>query len=197
MEKLDILLVVGEAGVGKSAVGEMIAKNKGYTYIDKDTATITLTEQYLAACSPTQNMHDRDSEFYLTQVRPLEYKTILALAQENLRLGNSVVITAGFESEMQMVDYLTVDPQMQAILQVANLTVVMVTVDRQTLLNRLILRNELRDKWKLDNWNAYLEQVKNMRIMWPQEQFKELNFDNSDALPILYDIKVNNLIKSI
>lgn len=79
----------------------------------------------------------------------------------------------------------------------ANLLVVMVTVDRQTLLNRLITRNELRDTWELNNSDAYLKQVAAMKITWNDTNFTKFSFDNSDALPILYDIKVNNLIKTL
>ncbi|MFJ7952818.1 AAA family ATPase [Lysinibacillus sp. NPDC096418] len=197
MVRPSIIIVIGEAGVGKSAVGKLIAKEKKYTYIDKDTATISLTEQYLEECSPTKNKHDRESDFYLSTVRPLEYKTILALALENLELGNSVVLTAGFELEIQDENWLQMNPDIMKIRAIADLKVVMVTVDKQTLLNRLITRNELRDTWKLNNWDAYLKQVAAMKITWNDRDYTNLSFDNSDALPILYDIKVNNLIKTL
>ena len=54
MTRPSIIFVIGEAGVGKSAVGKIIAREKNYTYIDKDTATISLTEQYLGESSPTR-----------------------------------------------------------------------------------------------------------------------------------------------
>lgn len=197
MTRPNLIIVIGEAGVGKSAVGKLIARNKQYTYIDKDTATISLTEQYLEESSPTKNKHDRESAFYLNTVRPLEYKTILALALENLELGNNVILTAGFELEIQDENWLHTNPYMVKISALADIKVLLVTVDQQTLLNRLITRNELRDTWKLNNWDAYLKQVAAMKIKWNDANFEKLSFDNSDALPILYDIKVNNLIKTL
>lgn len=197
MVRPTISLVIGEAGVGKSAIGKLIAKEKNYTYIDKDTATIRLTEQYLKESSPTKNAHDRESAFYLETVRPLEYKIILALALENIELGNSVVLTAGFELEIQDENWLHTNPEILKIRALADLHVVMITVDRQTLLNRLITRNELRDTWKLNNWDTYLKQVANTKITWNEKDFTKLSFDNSDSLPILYEIKVKNLIKAL
>lgn len=197
MVRPSITIVIGEAGVGKSAVGKLIAKEKNYTYIDKDTATISLTEQYLGESSPTKNKHDRDSAFYLETVRPLEYKSILALAFEYIELGNNVVLTAGFELEIQDENWLQTNPDIIKIRALADLNVVMVTVDKQTLLNRLITRNELRDTWKLNNWETYLKQVAATKITWNDTDFTKLSFDNSDSLPILYDLKVKNLIKSL
>lgn len=197
MTRPSVIFVIGEAGVGKSAVGKIIAREKNYTYLDKDTATISLTEQYLGESSPTKNKHDRESAFYLDTVRPLEYKTILALTLENIELGNNVVLTAGFELEISDENWLHTNLDVMKIRALADLKVVLVTVDQQTLLNRLITRNELRDTWKLNNWDAYLKQVAAMKIKWNDTDFTNLNFDNSDALPILYNIKVNNLIKTL
>lgn len=195
--KPNIIFVVGEAGVGKSAVGKMISKNLHYTYIDKDTSTIHLSELILGEASPTKNKHDRESTFYLETVRPLEYASILSQALENIELGNNVIVTAGFELEMQDSNWLHTNSYMKKIIELANVKVVHVTVDKQTLLQRLISRNELRDEWKVNNWDAYLQQVANMKITWADSDYEKLTFDNSDALPILYDIKVKNLMSQL
>lgn len=197
MSKPNIVIMVGAAGVGKSFIGKMISQKKGYGYIDKDTATSPLVERYLAACSPTQNSHDRESEFYVQQVRPLEYETILAIVKDNVSLGHSVVVTAGFENEISDPTYLHTNPQMLALRELATIIVVKVTVDSRTLLNRLIKRNEQRDKWKLANWAHYVKEVEGLRIAWDSADFKQLAFDNSDMLPVLYDLKVEGLIQSI
>lgn len=197
MAKQSVIFVIGETGVGKSAVGKIIAREKNYTYIDKDTATTSLTELYLGELSPTRNRYDRESDFYIHTVRPLEYEAILALVLENIELGNSVVLTAGFELEIQDKIWLHTNLQMKKIREQADLKVVLVTVDKQTLLNRLITRNELRDRWKLNNWDAYLKQVSAMEIKWDIADFTKLSFDNSATLPILYDMRVKNLIKAL
>lgn len=195
--KPTIIFVVGPTGVGKSAVGKMIAKNLQYTYIDKDVATSHLSEYILEVMSPANNKHDRESTFYTQTVRPLEYNSILTQALDNLELGNNVVMTAGFELEMQDAHWLDTHPIMQKIITLAQLKVVHVHVDKQTLLKRLISRNELRDAWKLNNWDVYCQQVDHMKITWDIMKYELLKFDNSDALPILYDLKVENLMSQL
>lgn len=195
--KPTIIFVIGETGVGKSAVGKMIAKNLHYTYIDKDTSTTHLTEYILGTVSPTKNKHDRESDFYMQTVRPLEYNGILAQALENIELGNNVVVTASFELEMQEANWLHTHLFMKKIMELANLKIVFVHVDKQTLLKRLISRNELRDTWKLDNWDTYLKQVNDMKITWDETAYEQFTFDNSDALPILYNLKVESLMSQL
>ena len=175
----------------------MISKNLHYMYIDKDVATSHLSEYILETMSPTNNKHDRESEFYTQTVRPLEYKSILMQALDNVELGNNVVMTAGFELEMQDANWLDNHPIMQKIIALAQLKVIHVHVDKQTLLKRLISRNELRDEWKLNNWDAYWQQVDQMKITWDTTKYKLFTFDNSDALPILYDLKVENLMSQL
>lgn len=195
--KPTIIVVIGPTGVGKSAVGKIIAKNLQYTYIDKDAATSYLTEYILESLSPTKNKNDRESAFYVQAVRPLEYKSILMQALENIELGNNVVVTAGFDLEIQDVSWLDRDPVMQKILAHAQLKVIHVHVDKQTLLKRLISRNELRDEWKLNNWDAYWKQVDELKIVWDAAKYQLFTFDNSDALPILYNLKVDSLISQL
>lgn len=195
--KPTIIVVIGPTGVGKSAVGKIIAKNLQYTYIDKDAATSYLTEYILESLSPTKNKNDRESAFYVQAVRPLEYKSILTQALENIELGNNVVVTADFDLEIQDASWLDQDPVMQKILAHAQLKVIHVHVDKQTLLKRLISRNELRDEWKLNNWDAYWKQVDELKIVWAATKYQLFTFDNSDALPILYNLKVDSLISQL
>lgn len=197
MSKPNIVLMVGATGVGKSFIGKMIAKKKGYGYIDKDTATSPLVERYLAACSPTNDSHDRESAFYKNEVRPLEYQTILAIVEDNIKLSNSVVLTAGFEQEIIDADYLRSNAQMSRLREQANIIVVKVRVDSKTLLTRLIKRNEQRDKWKLANWDAYVKEVEGLKVAWDESDYTQLVFDNSDMLPVLYELKIEGLIQSI
>lgn len=193
-KQVQIVLVVGESGVGKSAVGKQIAKKLKYTYIDKDTVTGSLSELYLSECSPTKDPHDRDSEFYHQKVRPVEYETLLNIVHENVQLGIDMVITAHFTKELQEPDWLQ-NSIMKRIMAVAQLNVISVHVDPKTMLARLISRNELKDTWKLQNWDQYIKSVAHLQISWDKESYRHYTFDNSESLPILHEIKVNNLIE--
>ncbi|MBK3493658.1 AAA family ATPase [Viridibacillus sp. YIM B01967] len=191
---VNIVFVIGAAGVGKSAVGKLIANHKNFVYVDKETVTCPFTELYLKECSPTNDPYDRESDFYMDNVRPIEYQTMLRIALENIELGNDVVLSAPFEKELNDENWIN-EGLMAKILEKANLKIIRVHVDKQTMLNRLISRNELRDSWKLSNWDTYIASMADLNVAWNKHAYDEYTFDNSDALPILYDIQVKSLIK--
>ena len=195
--KPQLIIVIGITGTGKSVIGKRIAKSKGFTYIDKDTATTALTEVILENLSPLKDKHERESSYYLEVVRPLAYKSMLHIALENIELGNSVVVAATFDEELKNADFLEENEYMEAIRKLADIKVVHVHVDHPTLLKRLIARNEERDRWKLANWDTYVKEVGNVKVQWNTALYTLLSFDNSDALPILYDLKVNNLLNEL
>ena len=195
--KPQLIIVLGITGTGKSVVGKLIAKNKGFTYIDKDTVSTELTEVILENLSPMKDKHDRESSFYINVVRPLAYESMLHIALENIEIGNSVVVAAEFDVEIKNADFLEENEYMEEIRKLADIKVVHVHVDHSTLLNRLIARNEQRDRWKLANWNSYVKEVGSAKVQWNSALYKRLTFDNSDSLPILYELKVNNLLNEL
>ena len=195
--KPQLIIVIGITGTGKSVIGKRIAKNKGFAYVDKDTVTTALTEVILENLSPLKDKHERESSYYLEFVRPLAYKSMLHIALENIELGNSVVVAAAFDEELKNADFLEENEYMEAIRQLADIKVVHVHVDHPTLLKRLISRNEERDRWKLANWDTYVKEAGNIKVQWNTALYTLLSFDNSDALPILYDLKVNNLLNEL
>ena len=195
--KPQLITVVGITGAGKSVVGKLIAKNRGFTFVDKDTVATELTEVILENLSPLKDKHERESSFYLEVVRPLAYESMLHIALENIELGNSVVVAAAFDEEIKNADFLEENEYMEAIRKLANIKVVHVHVDHSTLLKRLIARNEQRDSWKLANWDSYVKEVGSAKVQWNSALYKLLTFDNSDALPILYEIKTNNLLHEL
>ena len=195
--KPQLIIVVGITGAGKSVIGKLIAKNRGFTFVDKDTVATELTEVILENLSPLKDKHERESSFYLEVVRPLAYESMLHIALENIELGNSVVVAAAFDEEIKNADFLEENEYMEAIRKLANIKVVHVHVDHSTLLKRLIARNEQRDSWKLANWDSYVKEVGSAKVQWNSALYKLLTFDNSDALPILYELKVKNLLNEI
>ena len=195
--KPQLIIVLGITGAGKSVIGKLISKNRGFTFVDKDTVATELTEVILENLSPLKDKHERESSFYIEVVRPLAYESMLHIALENIELGNSVVVAAAFDEEIKNTDFLEENEYMEAIRKLANIKVVHVHVDHSTLLKRLIARNEQRDSWKLANWDAYVKEVGNTKIKWNSALYTLLSFDNSDALPILYDLKMNNLLNEL
>ncbi|WP_042348311.1 hypothetical protein [Bacillus massiliigorillae] len=113
---------------------------------------------------------------------------------ENVELGNDIVLTAPFTDELENASWLHVGMMAKIMQQHVQLKVISVHVDKPTMLSRLISRNELRDTWKLNNWDEYIKIISEVKIAWDWDLYKEYTFDNSDCLPIFYDLKVNNLI---
>lgn len=191
-----IIFVFGITGAGKSSIARLIAKRANFMLIDQDIVSVNYNEFIMGNYSQSKDPFDRESQYYKEMIRPIEYKTMLKLAIDNLQNGQSVVIAADFDEEIQHNTYLTENEYMKAILEMATLYAVHVTVDHATLLNRLIHRNAEKDRWKIDNWQSYLKSVDEMKVTWPNH-YTYIHFDNSDSLPILYEIKVKNLMNSI
>lgn len=146
-----LIIVIGSTGAGKSFVGKLIAKNKGFTFVDKDTVTTALTEVILENLSPLKDKHERESSYYMNIVRPLAYESMLHIALENIELGNSVVVASTFDEEIKNTNFLEENKYMEAIRNLADIKVVHLHIDHSTLLKRLIARNKKRDSWKLAN----------------------------------------------
>lgn len=192
--KLKCIITLGITGSGKSVIGKQIAKEKGYTFLDKDTLTENLVDYILQQTPRSQVAQDRESDFYIQTVRPIAYKGLLKTVIENLKIGQNVVIAADFYSEISQSDYLSQNPYFAQIKQLADLYVVDITVDHPTLLKRLITRNEPRDSWKIANWNTYVKETASRSLQWSHQDFTHITYDNSDALPVLQELKFKNLL---
>ena len=88
--KPTFLLVTGCAGSGKTTLGKKIAKKLNWTYIDKDTVVNLFTDWILSDKGFSKN--NRESKVYCNNIRPLEYRTVFKISEENLKLGNSIVL---------------------------------------------------------------------------------------------------------
>ena len=171
-----LVLVVGVAGVGKSTIGNEVAKRTKSVLIDKDVLTENFTEVLLSSLSPNRDRNDRQSGFYLENVRPLEYEATLNVAEENLKLGNNVVIVAPFISELRKDNWLKEEMTRRNLK--CNVKVIYVNASLDTQQKRLKKRNLSRDEWKLNNWSKYADNS-DVNITWPLNQ-DELLIVNND-----------------
>lgn len=150
------VLIGGYAGSGKSELGRILARETGWPILDKDTLTRPVVEAALEALG--RSPHDRESDDYLTIVRPREYEALQAAADENVQCGNSVILTAPFLREFADMNWLE---RMKSGYEALNtqVTVVWVYCDVRTMQTYLRRRGAARDYAKLTDWTTYMGSV--------------------------------------
>jgi predicted kinase len=140
---------MGVAGSGKSELARAILEHVCAVYLDNN---------FLAdAFSPKS----RTDERYLA-VRENLYAVLYRITEENLRIGNSVVLDA---------------PHIRRNAG-AWMRVIRCYCREKLLRERLEARGEKRDQWKLENWQTFLMQQP-PRVPIP---FPHLELDTEDAL---------------
>lgn len=147
------MLIGGYAGSGKTELGRIIARNTGWAMLDKDTTTRPVVEAALETLG--MSPHDRESETYRTVVRPAEYTALTAAVMENIECGVSVVATAPYIKELN--DRAWCDRLHDSITAAgAQLHVVWVRCDPDSMRHYLRHRGAARDAAKLADWDGYL-----------------------------------------
>ncbi len=150
-----LILVGGFPGSGKTYVGQLLASEIG-SFIDKDTISGFFAERLLASLGSHAN--DRESETYLNIVRPIEYKTMMAVAFENLESGQSAVCSAPFIKEFGDAQWIK-QIQLETEIRGAELVLVWVDTDIRSAKMRIIERGAGRDNWKIEHWHEYVKSL--------------------------------------
>jgi len=151
-ETPSLVLIGGFAGSGKSEFARFITQLTGWALLDKDPITRPLVEQLLMSLGADPN--DRHTELYRSQVRPLEYVSLLEAAYANIGCGISTVITAPFIAEMTdsaWMRRLTNRCQARGVA----VSVVWIACDLDSMREYITFRSAARDAWKLQHWDDY------------------------------------------
>lgn len=170
-----VVLIGGYAGSGKTELGRIMARLTGWPILDKDSTTRPVVEAALQQLG--HSPHDRESELYLSVIRPAEYEALRTVTAENLSCGNSVIMTAPFVKELS-------DPtwarRIEADVEAMNarLYTIWVRCDLDSMHTYLKRRGAARDAHKLANWADYLNNI------------------DTDFTPAMPHIIVNNSLSS-
>ncbi|MFI9449211.1 AAA family ATPase [Amycolatopsis sp. NPDC052450] len=151
-----VVMIGGYAGSGKTELGRILARETSWSMLDKDTLTRFVVEAALEMQGLSRN--DRESDLYLNKIRPAEYSSLLEAVTENVQCGNSVIVTAPFIREFTDETWIRQRELMCRNLG-AELTIVWVFCDAETMHTYVQHRNAPRDATKLEDWNKYMEGV--------------------------------------
>ena len=185
-----LILFAGHAGTGKSTIAKkalpLIIEKTGedFFFLDKDTAYGAYSAHVMELT--TQNPNDRDSPFYLQNLRNWEYRGLIDIARENLLLGVNVILVGPFSSEIQSGKMF--DPVALGIPPQTSIQIAWIDLPEEEAKTRMIKRADPRDEWKLAHWNEYAKR----RIEPPTHPLLK-RFDNSQ----LDEAKLDKLIDAL
>ena len=150
-----LILVAAPPACGKTYVSELIARSVEHiSYFDKDD----LADLLRAAFEVSGNKIDMDGEFYLNNLRPAEYSTMLNIAFSALRFENLVLINAPFGKEVRNTEYMR-RLKDRANKNGAELIMIWVTASEEACYERMKKRSSDRDVHKLNNWENYIKKI--------------------------------------
>jgi predicted kinase len=97
---LPAVLLGGGPGAGKSTVGKALARRLGAALVDQDTVTGPLVQ----VVADLVGVHDLDDPRLAGPTRAARYEALVAVAEDNLRVGTPVVVVAPFTRERRDLD---------------------------------------------------------------------------------------------
>ena len=156
VDRPQVILIGGYAGSGKTELARILARRTGWPVLDKDTLTRPVVENALEAHG--HSPHDRESDLYLTTIRPLEYEALAAAARENVECGNCALVAAPFVQEFSDSSWLSRTRASFTALG-AKLTITWVYCDPNTMHTYLRHRGAARDSAKLADWPGWIRQI--------------------------------------
>ena len=187
-----LILFAGHAGTGKSTLAKkalpLIIERTGedFFFLDKDTVYGKYSAHVMALT--TQNPNDRDSPYYLQNLRDWEYQGLIDIARENLLLGVNVILVGPFSKEIQSGRMF--NPEALGIPAQTKISIAWIDLEESEAKRRMEKRADPRDQWKLAHWDEYVKR----RIDPPQhssiQRFDNLNFDQEN-----FEKLINHLIK--
>jgi len=171
-----LILFAGHAGVGKTtlakkAIATIMAQTKeSYCFLDKDTVYGRYSSKVMALSTGDGN--DRDSPFYLENLRDQEYLGLFDIVRENIGLGVNVILVGPFSKEIQSGMFF--DPTQLGLPETTHIRVAWIDLSESEARRRIEFRRDTRDDWKLEHWSEYAK-----RRVEPPQHPHLFRFDNT------------------
>jgi predicted kinase len=186
-----LILFAGHAGSGKTTLAKktlpLIVEKTGenFFFLDKDTVYGAYSAHVMELT--TKNPNDRDSPFYLQNVRDWEYSGLIAITKENLQLGVNVILVGPFSSEIQSGRMFK--PQELGVPSVSSIRIAWIDLEESEAKSRMEQRADPRDEYKLQHWDEYTK-----RRVEPPEHAAIQRFDNLHFSEIQFEKLIDHLI---
>jgi predicted kinase len=187
-----LILFAGHAGTGKSTLAKkalpLIIEKTGqdFFFLDKDTAYGAYSAHVMQLTA--HNPNDRDSPYYLENLRDWEYSGLLDIARENLLLGVNVILVGPFSKEIQSKKMF--DPAALGISPETSIRVAWIDLAEEEAKRRMEKRQDPRDNWKLANWSEYTK-----RRIEPPAHPAIFRFDHLQFNEDRFEELINHLVK--
>ncbi|MFI6514042.1 AAA family ATPase [Spirillospora sp. NPDC050679] len=151
-----LVLVGGYAGSGKTEFARFLGDVTGWAFLDKDSLTRRLVERLLVSLGG--DPHDRHTDLYRNEIRPLEYKCLMDTANDNIDCGISTILTAPFIAELNDEAWMSrLTNRCKA--KGMDVAAIWVRCDVDSMREYIEFRDAPRDAWKLANWDEYIAGV--------------------------------------
>lgn len=186
-----LILFAGHAGVGKTTLAKrampLISARTGedFFFLDKDTAYGRYSAHVMELMTGSAN--DRDSPFYLENLRDWEYAGLLDIVRENLELGVNVVLVGPFSREIR--SGRMVDPVALGLPADTHTRLAWIDLSLDEARRRMEKRANPRDAWKLAHWDEYA-----LRRIAPPSHPLIACFDNTEFDAAKFDLLIDHLI---
>ena len=186
-----LILFAGHAGSGKTTLAKkalpLIIEKTGedFFFLDKDTVYGAYSAHVMELT--TNNPNDRDSPFYLQNLRDWEYAGLIAIAKENLQLGVNVILVGPFSSEILSGRIFT--PADLGVPSSSSIRIAWIDLDEREAKNRIEKRADPRDEYKLKHWDEYTKRRVN-----PPEHLAIQRFDNLHFDEVQFEHLIDHLI---
>jgi predicted kinase len=139
-----LILFIGVAGSGKTRLAKSVLGNIWAVYLDNNH----IVDSFFPDARNGKNYE---------KLRPHFYRALYTIAEENLRIENSVLLDVPHIKEIQIPEWRRFIKRM-AVRTNAKLVVIRCVCSAELLRSRLLSRGEKRDRWKLAHWEEFLQE---------------------------------------